>query len=328
MPVLITGGAGYIGSHTVKELTEKGEDVVVYDNLSYGHRESIKGVKLVVTDLGDKKALDRTMKKFKIDSVIHFAAFIQVGESMENPLIYYQNNVAKTLTLLEAMKDNGVKRIVFSSSAAVYGNPEESPITENCPKNPTSVYGRTKLMMEDFMKDFAAAYGMSYIALRYFNAAGAHESGTIGESHSPESHLIPIILGVALGKRDSFNVFGSDYPTPDGTCVRDYIHVTDLANAHYLALKHLENNGKSNVFNLGNGNGFSVLEVIKTVEKVTGKKIKYNMSDKRAGDPAVLVASSKKIIDTLGWKPAYNSLEKIVETAWHWAKNHPNGYKK
>jgi UDP-glucose 4-epimerase len=328
MSVLVTGGAGYIGSHTVKELIDNGKDVVVFDNLSYGHRESIKGVKLVVADLNNKKAIDNAIKKYKVDSVIHFAAFIQVGESMENPLIYYQNNVANTLTLLHSMKDNGVKHIVFSSSAAVYGNPVEDPITENCPKNPTSVYGTTKLMMEKIMEDFANAYQMSYIALRYFNASGAHESYKIGEAHHPESHLIPIILEVALGKREFLNIFGNDYPTPDGTCVRDYIHVVDLANAHLLALNHLKNNGKSCAYNLGNGNGFSVLEVVKMAEKITGKKINYKIVDKRPGDPAVLVASSKKIMQDLNWKPRYNSLEKIIETAWNWAKNHPKGYSK
>lgn len=328
MAVLIAGGAGYIGSHTVRELIEQGMDVIVYDNLSYGHQDSVKGVKLIKGDLNDKIKLKKVLIENNIDSVIHFAAFIQVGESMSKPADYYRNNVCNTLNLLEAMKENKIKYIVFSSTAAVYGEPEENPISEECPKKPTSVYGRTKLMIEEILSDFDNAYGIKSTALRYFNACGAHISGELGEDHNPETHLIPIIIEVILGKRDILKVFGNDYQTKDGTCIRDYIHVTDLAKAHILALNALKKGASSNIYNLGNGNGFSVLEVIKAVEKVTGKKLKYQFAERREGDPAVLVASSKKIIKELGWKREFDSLEKIVETTWNWKKNHPEGFNK
>jgi len=327
MAILITGGAGYIGSHTVRELVNLEKDIIVYDNLSYGHEDALQGIKLVKGDLGDKQELQKVIRENNINSVIHFAAFIQVGESMEKPDDYYKNNVCNTLNLLDVMKNNNVKSIVFSSTAAVYGEPEEDPITEECKKNPTSVYGRTKWMIEQILSDFDNAYGIKYTALRYFNACGAHVSGEIGEAHNPETHLIPIILEVLLGKREVLKVYGNDYPTKDGTCIRDYIHVTDLAKAHILALNALMKEEKSGVYNLGNGNGFSVLEVIKAVEQVTGEKVKYEFSEKRAGDPAVLVASSKKIVEELGWKQNFNSLEKIIESAWKWHKSHPNGYK-
>ncbi|MBO5777851.1 MAG: UDP-glucose 4-epimerase GalE [Clostridia bacterium] len=324
--ILVTGGAGYIGSHTVRELRERGVDVVVYDNLSTGHIESIGDTNFVKGDLFDTDLLRKTMREYGVDSVIHFAAYSLVGESMVNPAKYYHNNVAGTLSLLDAMLEEGVKYLVFSSSAATYGDCGDGLITEDSPQNPTSVYGQTKLMMEQFMQDYDKAYGIKYVALRYFNAAGAHVSGEIGEAHSPESHLIPLILQVPNGKREFISVFGDDYPTPDGTCVRDYIHVTDLADAHIRALEYLKKGGKSTHYNLGNGNGFSVKEVIDTVEKVVGKNIKRSIAERRAGDPASLVASSEKIQRELGWKPRFASLEDIVATAWKWHSNHKDGF--
>lgn len=324
--ILVTGGAGYIGSHTVRELRERGMDVVVYDNLSTGHIESIGDVPFVKGDLFDVELLRKTFRDYNVDSVIHFAAYSLVGESMTNPAKYYHNNVAGTLSLLDAMIAENVKYLVFSSSAATYGDCGDGLITEESPQNPTSVYGQTKLMMEQFMQDYDKAYGMKYVALRYFNAAGAHVSGEIGEAHNPESHLIPIILQVANGKRDHIGIFGDDYPTPDGTCIRDYIHITDLADAHIKALEYLKNGGKSTHYNLGNGNGFSVKEVIDTVEKVTGIAIKREITERRPGDPASLVASSDKIKRELNWKPRFDTLDAIVESAWKWHHSHPNGY--
>ncbi len=324
--ILVTGGAGYIGSHMVRELRERNMDVVVYDNLSTGHIESIGDAPFVKGDLFDTELLRKTLRDYKVDGVIHFAAYSLVGESMSNPAKYYHNNVAGTLSLLDAMIAEDVKYLVFSSSAATYGDCGGGLITEDSPQNPTSVYGQTKLMMEQFMKDYDAAYGMKYVALRYFNAAGAHLSGEIGEAHSPESHLIPIILQVANGQRDHIGVFGDDYATPDGTCIRDYIHVTDLADAHIRAMEYLMKGGKSTHYNLGNGNGFSVQEVIDTVEKVTGKEIKRAIEPRRPGDPASLVASSEKIKKELGWSPRFATLDSIVETAWVWHQSHPTGY--
>ena len=324
--ILVTGGAGYIGSHTVRELRDRGEDVVVYDNLSTGHIEAVGDAHFVKGDLFDVELLRKIFRDYKVDAVIHFAAFSLVGESMTNPAKYYHNNVAGTLSLLDAMLAENVKYLVFSSSAATYGDCGDGLITEDSPQNPTSVYGQTKLMMEQFMKDYDTAYGMKYVALRYFNAAGAHISGEIGEAHSPESHLIPLILQVPNGQRECINVFGEDYPTPDGTCVRDYIHVTDLADAHIRALEYLKKGGKSTHYNLGNGNGFSVKEVIDTVEKVVGKDIKRNIVERRAGDPASLVASSDKIKRELGWTPKFDSLDTIVATAWKWHNTHKDGF--
>ena len=326
--ILVTGGAGYIGSHTVRELRERGADVVVYDNLSTGHVESIGDTPFVKGDLFDTELLCKTLREYKVDAVIHFAAYSLVGESMTNPAKYYHNNVAGTLALLDAMLAENVKYLVFSSSAATYGDCGDGLITEDSPQNPTSVYGQTKLMMEQFMQDYDKAYGMKYVALRYFNAAGAHLSGEIGEAHNPESHLIPLILQVPSGKREQINVFGEDYTTHDGTCIRDYIHVTDLADAHIKALEYLKNGGKSTYYNLGNGNGFSVKEVIDTVEKVVGAPIKRQIVDRRAGDPASLVASSEKIQKELGWKPRYANLETIVASAWKWHSTHKDGYDK
>lgn len=326
--ILVTGGAGYIGSHTVRELRERGMDVVVYDNLSTGHIESIGDTPFVKGDLFDVELLRKTFREYGVDSVIHFAAYSLVGESMVNPAKYYHNNVAGTLALLDAMLAENVKYLVFSSSAATYGDCGDGLITENSPQNPTSVYGQTKLMMEQFMQDYDKAYGMKYVALRYFNAAGAHASGEIGEAHNPESHLIPLILQVSNGKREQINIFGDDYPTHDGTCIRDYIHITDLADAHIKALEYLKNGGKSTYYNLGNGNGFSVKEVIDTVEKVVGSPVKKQVVDRRPGDPASLVASSEKIQKELGWKPKYDTLDSIVASAWKWHSTHPGGFNK
>ena len=325
--ILVTGGAGYIGSHTVRELRSRGYDVVVYDNLTTGHIEAVGDAIFVKGDLFDVELLKDTFKKYGVDSVIHFAAYSLVGESMTNSLKYYHNNVAGTLALLEAMVACDVKYLVFSSSAATYGDTGEDIISETSPQKPTSVYGMTKLMMEQLMADFDKAYGLKYVALRYFNAAGAHESGEIGEDHNPESHLIPIIMQVLNGKREKLGIFGDDYPTPDGTCIRDYIHITDLADAHIKALESLKSGASSNAYNLGNGNGFSVKEVVETVEKVVGKPVKREIVPRRAGDPAVLVASSDKIKKELGWKPEYDSLEKIVASAWKWHSTHPDGFK-
>lgn len=326
--ILVTGGAGYIGSHTVRELRERGMDVVVYDNLSTGHIESIGDTPFVKGDLFDVELLRKTFREYGVDSVIHFAAYSLVGESMVNPAKYYHNNVAGTLALLDAMLAENVKYLVFSSSAATYGDCGDGLITENSPQNPTSVYGQTKLMMEQFMQDYDKAYGMKYVALRYFNAAGAHATGEIGEAHNPESHLIPLILQVSNGKREQINIFGDDYPTHDGTCIRDYIHITDLADAHIKALEYLKNGGKSTYYNLGNGNGFSVKEVIDTVEKVVGSPVKKQVVDRRPGDPASLVASSEKIQKELGWKPKYDTLDSIVASAWKWHSTHPDGFNK
>lgn len=325
--ILVTGGAGYIGSHTVRELRSRGYDVVVYDNLTTGHIESVGDAIFVKGDLFDVELLKDTFKKYGVDSVIHFAAYSLVGESMTNPLKYYHNNVAGTLALLEAMVACDVKYLVFSSSAATYGDTGEDIISETSPQKPTSVYGMTKLMMEQLMADFDKAYGLKYVALRYFNAAGAHDSGEIGEDHNPESHLIPIIMQVLNGKREKLGIFGDDYPTPDGTCIRDYIHITDLADAHIKALESLKSGASSNAYNLGNGNGFSVKQVVETVEKVVGRPVKREIVPRRAGDPAILVASSDKIKKELGWKPAYDSLEKIVASAWKWHSTHPDGFK-
>ena len=326
--ILVTGGAGYIGSHTVRELRERGMDVVVYDNLSTGHIESIGDTPFVKGDLFDVELLRKTFREYGVDSLIHFAAYSLVGESMVNPAKYYHNNVAGTLALLDAMLAENVKYLVFSSSAATYGDCGDGLITENSPQNPTSVYGQTKLMMEQFMQDYDKAYGMKYVALRYFNAAGAHASGEIGEAHNPESHLIPLILQVSNGKREQINIFGDDYPTHDGTCIRDYIHITDLADAHIKALEYLKNGGKSTYYNLGNGNGFSVKEVIDTVEKVVGSPVKKQVVERRPGDPASLVASSEKIQKELGWKPKYDTLDSIVASAWKWHSTHPDGFNK
>lgn len=326
MAVLVTGGAGYIGSHAVAALQERGEEIVVVDNLQQGHKEALLGGKLYVGDLRDSDFLDTVFKENEIDSVIHFAANSLVGESMKLPGKYYHNNVYGTLCLLEKMNEYGVKRIVFSSTAATYGEPENVPIDEYDRTLPTNAYGETKLAMEKMMKWFDVANGIKYISLRYFNAAGAHESGRIGEDHSPETHLVPIVLEAALGKRPHISVFGDDYATEDGTCIRDYIHVSDLADAHVLAVDRLRGGADSSVYNLGNGHGFSVKQVIEIARAVTGRDIAAVIEPRRAGDPAVLVASSARARSELGWNPSRSDLKNIIASAWGWHQANPNGY--
>ena len=322
MAIAVLGGAGYIGSHTVYELIDKGFDVIVIDNLQTGHREAIhEKARFYEGDIRDSAFLDGVFQKEKVEAVIHFAANSLVGESMTNPLKYYDNNVYGTKVLLESMVKNGINKIVFSSTAAVYGEPERIPILESDRTEPTNTYGETKLAMEKMFSWVDRAHGIKYVSLRYFNACGAHVSGKIGEAHSPETHLIPLILQVPLGKRECIKIFGEDYDTKDGTCVRDYIHVTDLADAHILAVKYLMDGNESNVFNLGNGVGFTVKEVIDSARNVTGEEIKAQTDVRRAGDPAQLVASSEKAKTVLGWKPKFGDLNKIVETAWNWHKN-------
>ena len=325
--ILVAGGAGYIGSHMVAMLVKRGYEVVVADNLRTGHWQAVKGArKLYVGDLRDAAFLDRLFTENKIDGVINFAAFSLVGESVTNPLKYYGNNVEGAVSLLNAMKAHGVDKIVFSSTAATYGEPEKQPIEESDRTEPTNPYGATKLAIENMLKWCDGAYGIRYAALRYFNAAGSDTEAGIGEDHNPESHLIPLVMKTALGQRGHIGIFGEDYPTPDGTCVRDYIHVTDLAQAHVLALDHLLRGGESDVFNLGNGVGFTVKEVIDAARAVTGHPIPAQVSPRRAGDPAQLVASSERAKAVLGWAPRYDELETILSTAWSWHRSHPNGY--
>lgn len=328
MAILVCGGAGYIGSHMVAELLENKEEVVILDNFEKGHKDALLGGKLYVGDLRDKEILNKVFTENKIDAVIDFAAYSLVGESMTEPLKYFNNNVYGTISLLEAMKEHGVKYIVFSSTAATYGEPKIVPIEENSDTIPTNAYGESKLLVEKILRWCDSAYGIKYTALRYFNAAGAHVSGQIGEDHSPETHLIPLILDVALGNREKIMMFGDDYNTKDGTCVRDYIHVTDLAKAHLLALKRLKNGGESTAYNLGNGTGFSVKEVVEVARKVTGHEIPAEVAPRRAGDPATLIASSERAIKELGWEPKFNDLETIISTAWKWHSSHPQGYEK
>lgn len=329
MTILVLGGAGYIGSHTVYALIEKGEDVVIIDNLETGHIEAVHPkARFYKGDIRDRAFVDSVFETEKIDAVIHFAANSLVGESMTNPLKYYDNNVNGTKVLLQSMVAHDVKKIVFSSTAATYGEPERVPILETDKTEPTNTYGETKLSMEKMFKWTDKAHGLKYVSLRYFNACGAHVSGQIGEAHAPETHLIPLILQVPLGQREAISIYGDDYPTPDGTCIRDYIHVTDLAQAHIKAVDYLMKGNDSNIFNLGNGVGFSVKEVIDVTRKVTGDKIDAKITPRRAGDPAQLIASSDKAKNVLGWKPEHASLEEIIETAWKWHKSHPNGYAK
>lgn len=327
MAILVTGGAGYIGSHTALELIRSGYDVVVLDSLVTGYRAAVpEGARFYQGDIRDLAFLDGLFEKEKIDAVIHFAAFSLVGESVKDPLKYYENNMYGTKVLLEAMVKNGISKIVFSSTAATYGEPENIPILESDRTCPTNPYGETKLAMEKMFKWTGEAHGINFVSLRYFNACGADASGKIGEAHNPESHLIPLVLQVPNGKRASISIFGTDYDTPDGTCIRDYIHVTDLAAAHILAVKYLLDGGKSDVFNLGNGIGYSVREVIDVARRVTGHPIPATETPRRAGDPARLVASSEKAKRILGWNPTHASLEEIIESAWRWHKSHPNGY--
>ena len=327
MAILVLGGAGYIGSHTVYELIDAGRDVVVVDNLLTGFRQAVHPkARFYQADIRDRAAMDKVFEAEDIEGVVHFAASSQVGESMTDPLKYYDNNLYGTTVLLQSMVAHGVKKIVFSSTAATYGEPESVPILESDKTQPTNCYGETKLAMERMMSWVSRAHGLKYVALRYFNACGAHISGAIGEAHDPETHLVPIILQVPNGKRDHVSIFGDDYPTKDGTCVRDYIHVSDLAQAHVLALDYLLKGGDNNVFNLGNGVGFTVKEVIDTARAVTGHPIPAQVSPRRAGDPAQLIASSAKAVEVLGWKPKYNDLSTIISTAWKWHQAHPHGY--
>jgi UDP-glucose 4-epimerase len=325
MRVLVTGGAGYIGSVVADELLQAGHQVVVFDNLSRGHRQAVpKNAELVVGDLADRTSLDQLLRSRKIDAVMHFAALIEAGESMKAPEDFFRNNTANALTLIEAMLAAQVKRFVFSSTAALFGNPERTPIEEDDPVHPTNAYGESKLLVERMLSWFHQIHGLRYASLRYFNAAGASRPDR-GEAHQPETHLIPRILAVALGRGQHVNIFGADYPTPDGTCVRDYVHVSDLARAHLLALDALENRNPL-IYNLGSGQGFSVRQVVEVARAVTGHSIPVIESPRRAGDPAVLVASSKKIQRELGWQPKFPDLKTIVESAWQWHRTHPDGY--
>jgi len=319
--ILVTGGAGYIGSHAVKALIGAGYEVIVLDNLVYGHRELVEEVlkvELIVGDINDRPLLDKLFASRNIAAVMHFSAYAYVGESVTDPAKYYRNNVVGTLTLLEAMIAFSIKQFVFSSTCATYGVPHTVPITEDHPQNPINPYGATKLMVERILQDFDVAYGLKSVYFRYFNAAGADPAGLLGEDHNPETHLLPLVLMAALGKRDSVSIFGTDYPTPDGTCIRDYIHVTDLAEAHILGLEYLLKGGNTSVFNLGNGQGFSVKEAIDTARSVTGREIKVVMSDRRPGDPPILVGSSDKARNILGWEPKYPALKEILIHAWNW----------
>jgi len=326
MRILVTGGAGYIGSHAVRLFMARGHDVWVFDNLTVGHRAAVPATCLLVGDLAETQRLDQILLEKRVEAVVHFAAFTYVGESVNEPAKYYQNNLVNTLNLLECLRRHRIGRFVFSSTAATYGTPQRVPITEDEPQLPINPYGQGKLAVERALADYARAYQWSYAALRYFNAAGASPDGTIGEDHDPETHLIPLVIQAAMGLKPRIEIFGTDYATPDGTCIRDYIHVDDLAEAHLLALERLEP-GKELRYNLGIGKGYSVREVIRTVEEVTGKPVPLKEGPRREGDPAVLVASSEKIQRELGWKPRYAELKPIVETAWNWHKNHPKGYR-
>ncbi len=325
MRILVTGAAGYIGSHAARLFSQRGHDVWAYDNLVRGHTCAAPERRLIVGDVADGQAVETALREHRIDAVAHFAAYTYVGESVEDPERYYQNNLVATLALLGAVLRTGVRRVVFSSTAATYGVPQRVPIPEDEPARPINPYGRAKLAVEWALADYAAAYGLGYAALRYFNAAGASPDGTLGEDHDPETHLIPIVLQVALGRRPEVQVFGTDYPTPDGTCVRDYVHVVDLAEAHLLALEKIEP-GRGRVYNLGTGRGHSVREVIRTCEDVTGKGIAVRHGPRRRGDPPVLVASPERAFHELGWRPRFPDLRAIVESAWRWYSAYPNGY--
>lgn len=319
--ILVCGGAGYIGSHVNKLLSQKGYETVIFDNLVYGHREAVKWGTFVEGDLKNPKEIEGLFERYSIEAVMHFAAYAYVGESVIDPEKYYFNNVACTLNLLHTMRKHGCKKIIFSSTCATYGEPAQVPITEDMPQDPINPYGFTKLVVERILKDYHSAYGLEYAILRYFNAAGADPDGEIGECHNPETHIIPLVMDAASGKRSDIKVFGTDYPTPDGSCVRDYIHVTDLAQAHLLALKYLENGRESDYFNLGNERGTSVLEVIDAVKRVTGKDFQVTYAPRRSGDPAILVGSSEKVRKVLGWKPEYADIDTIVRHAWEWHKH-------
>ena len=325
--ILVTGGAGYIGSHTVKLLLEAGYEVVTFDSMELGHPEAVVGGEIVSGNLLDRAKLDETFDRFPIEAVVHFAAYASVPDSVANPDKYFRNNIGGGLNLLDAMRAHGVRRIIFSSSAATYGEPLEVPIPETHPRNPTNPYGESKFMFEKILKWYDVAYGIKSVSLRYFNASGADPGGKIGEDHDPEGHLIPIVLQTALGQRESVQVFGTDWDTPDGTCIRDYIHVNDLSDAHLLALKALQDGAETTAYNLGNGDGHSVMQVIETAESVVGRKIPWDAAPRRPGDPARLVASSDRLKRELGWKPRYPDLRTIIEHAWAWHSTHPGGYR-
>lgn len=326
MNILVTGGAGYIGSHVVKEILKKGHKPFILDNFSKGHKEAIAGGEIIVGDLKNKEFIDRIFQDYKFDSVIHLAADSLVGESVERPDKYYQNNLIGSINLLEAMKKSNINKLVFSSTAAVYGNAKEIPIRENSITEPKNPYGRSKLFFEEILADYDQSFNFKYISLRYFNASGADPDGNIGEDHDPETHLIPIVLETALGKREKLEIYGTDYDTRDGTCIRDYIHVNDLARAHLLAVEALAEGSDSNIYNLGSGTGYSVKEVIETARKVTDKNISAEPSERRPGDPPVLIASSAKIKEDLDWQPKYDDLNTIISTAWKWHNNNPDGF--
>ena len=324
--ILVTGGAGFIGSHTIRALSAAGYEVLVYDSLEKGHAAAVADYRLIVGDVHDGDKLDRVFSEFDVEAVVHFAAYIEAGESVQNPGKYFQNNTAGTLSLLQAMARAGVGRMVFSSTAAVYGEPERIPIAEDDRKRQSNPYGASKWMVEQMLDWFFTCHGLRSVSLRYFNAAGADPDGEIGEDHRPETHLIPLILQVPLGKRETIAIFGDDYDTPDGTCIRDYVHVCDLAAAHTLALKALERGAGREAYNLGNGSGFSVKQVIEVARAVTGHSIPTEICSRRGGDPARLIASGEKIRRELRWQPAYPDLDRIVLTAWDWFRAHPNGY--
>ncbi|MBN1404147.1 MAG: UDP-glucose 4-epimerase GalE [Opitutales bacterium] len=329
MNVLVVGGAGYIGSHCVRQLQEAGHRPVVLDNMSYGHRDAVAAdVRFYEGDLGDREYVAAILRKEEIELVMHFAAFAFVGESVQEPLKYYENNSAKPVQLLYAMKDCGVNKFVFSSTCATFGVPKEMPIHEDLPQAPINPYGQTKLDMENMLKACARAYGLSFAAFRYFNAAGAAEDGSIGEDHRPETHLIPLAIAAATGQGKPLSVFGEDYPTPDGTCLRDYVHVDDLSRAHIAAFDKLDKPGTALFYNLGTGTPASVLEIIRAVEDVTGLKVPYSMAPRRAGDPPALYADSRKALAELGWQIKYPTVHGVIETAWKWHKAHPNGFAK
>ncbi len=325
MAILVTGGAGYIGSAAVEDLYKKGEKVVVLDNLVYGHRESVGAeIPLYEGEIGDKNLVQKIVREHDVEAVMHFSAFAYVGESVEQPQKYYENNFVQTLKLLEVLIANNVKKFIFSSTCATFGEPQYVPIDEKHPQNPVNPYGWSKFMVERALEDFDRAYDLKFVALRYFNACGASEK--CGEHHDPETHLIPLILFAAQGRRDAISIFGDDYPTPDGTAIRDYIHIADLSQAHLLALNYLRGGGASEFINLGNGNGYSVKEVVEAARKVTGKQIEAKISPRRAGDPSRLVANATKAKEILGWNPQFPEIEKIIESAWKWHESNPNGY--
>jgi UDP-glucose 4-epimerase len=325
MKILVTGGAGYVGSHCVRRLAAAGHEPWVYDNLSRGHSAAVPAGRLVVGDLAEQQKLTDLLREKRIEAVMHFAALALVGESVQQPHLYYANNVVGSFHLLEAMRQVGVTKLVFSSSTATYGVPPQMPIAESAPQQPINPYGFSKLAVERMLDDYAAAYGLASAALRYFNAAGAAADGSLGEDHTPESHLIPLVLQVALGQRPDITILGDDYPTPDGTCIRDYVHVEDLAEAHLAALDRLQP-GKTLKLNLGTGRGYSVREVIDACRRVTGHAIPAVAAPRRPGDPPELVADCRLASETLGWSPRYTTIESIVETAWRWHRTHPRGY--